>query len=107
MSKTYRRKNAHTEYDYTYERECDMTLYCGLYYFNHYIRYLEGDELKRSLAQYHSDMYNGWSVHAYFRRDLNRKHRSKNKAILNRAVRQYNDEPMFIPDYNTVEWEYW
>jgi len=68
---------------------------------------LSEEECIKNTAVYHSDMYDGWRVPAHFRQTLNRIYRKKNKAILNRAVRCANDEPMFIPYIKDALWEWW
>jgi len=103
MSRTYRkRKCPDTDY-------WDVTFECEHYEDGgHYRRYLEGDELKRALARFHSDTYTWtWHVPADFRRAYNRRRRSKNKAILYCAIRDGNDEPMFRVDKKDVGYDYW
>jgi len=106
MSRTYRRKNSYEEFDWTFERE-----YCGTWGPRgcaFYRRYFEGQELKRELARYHADDPGiAWSIPSYFRKDKNRSLRSKNKAILNRAVHNINDEPMFIPFIRDAMYDWW
>lgn len=105
MSRTYRRKNAHEEFEYTYELE---VIFDRGGSFLRYDRFLEGVELKESLARYHSDdPAMAWAIDAIIRRSINRSLRSKNKQILRCAVRDCNDEPMFIPPTKDLQYNYW
>lgn len=102
MSRTYRRKNCHDEYYSTYEWEYDKSVYCR------YKRFLVGKELKKALAIFHSDAsFWNWQIPSDFVRDKNRELRSKNKAILRRAIRDDNDEPVFIPHLKNAAYDYW
>jgi hypothetical protein len=104
MSRTYRRKNS-TGFDCTYENEL-VPLPTGGWHWHR--RFLKGKELKQALANFHSDTPRwNWSVPSDFVRTKNRKLRSKNKAILNRAIRNLNDEPMFIPYIHDALYDYW
>jgi len=55
---------------------------------------------------YHSDK---WVANApkAFRQTLNGSLRCKNKAILGRAIRDLNDEPVFRPFIKDANWMYW
>ena len=105
MSRTYRRKNSEEEFEYTYEFE---VIFDRGGSFLTWRRFLEGAELKRSLAMFHSDSDTfNWDVPTDYRRARNRERRSKNKAILARAVHNINDEPMFNPNLKDVRYDYW
>ena len=104
MSRTYRRKNSYQEFYVTFENE----RFCDGCWGATTRRYLEGKELKKALAQYHNDTeWWNWGVPAEFVRLKNRELRSKNKAILRNAIRDGNDEPMFIPYVKDAAYDYW
>ena len=105
MSRTYRRKNSYEEFYCTYEDDLCPLANGG---YDWHRRFLKGKELKQALANYHSDTEQwSWGVPTDFVRSKNRQLRSKNKAILNRGVRNYNDEPMFIPFIRDAMYDYW
>lgn len=106
MSRTYRRKNVKcshknpwgTSYGWTWEWNGHFV----------YKRRLEGKEFKKDKALYHADHCAGYfNAPKWFRKELNQTRRAKNKEILSRAIRECNDEPMFIPDKNMANWEWW
>jgi len=100
MSRTYRRKNSDRESSCTWDWDFRID--------EDHRFYLVGKELKKALAEFHSDSPRwSWGVPADFVRNKNRSLRSKNKAILNRAVDDYNDEPMFIPFIHDAMYDYW
>lgn len=105
MSRTYRRKNSYEEFNCTYEDDLNPLAGGG---YDWCRRFLKGKELKQALANYHSDTAQwSWGVPAYFVYSKNRQLRSKNKAILNCATRDCNDEPMFIPFIRDAMYDYW
>jgi hypothetical protein len=69
---------------------------------------LEGDELAKSLAKYHSDAWNSYySAPFVFRRIVNQKFRIKNKRVISKINKEGNyEEYLFIPFRKTVvhEW---
>jgi len=101
MSRTYRRKNAtHEAWRYDYEWEWNGN--------SIYKRFLKGDELKRARAEFHADSNPGtWNAPKWFRQRFNQQYRVKNKEILARALRECDDEPMFIPNKHMANWEWW
>jgi hypothetical protein len=69
---------------------------------------LEGKEFKKDKARFHADHNAGYfNAPKWFRKELNRKNRSKNKAILARAIREGHNEPIFVPNKDTANWEWW
>lgn len=94
MSRTYRRKNSTEEWRITcpYERLEDGT-------------YIDLPPTKYDIAKFYSDtnrvLYPGYGSCGKWRKKIfARGMRFKNKEILDLAVREYNDEPMFIPYYH-------
>lgn len=105
MSRTYRRKNSYEEFSCTYDDELITTN--GNWFWHR--RFLKGDELKRSLANFHSDTEQwNWGVPTDFVRSKNRELRSKNKAILKCAIRDFkDDEAVFVPFIHNAMYDYW
>ena len=94
MSRTYRRKNC----EYEEARTSDwIWREDGTYY------YVKGS--KADIAKFHSDT-NYWvwpgcgSVGKWGKKIFARETRFKNKELLDRSIREYNDKPMFIPYYH-------
>ena len=103
MSRTYRRKNGLQDDYWGVGYELEFRVGGGFYR-----RYLEGAELKRSLAIYHSDTAEwAWHVPSDFRRCYNRRRRAQNKSILACAIRDMNDEPNFASVKKDVGYDYW
>lgn len=101
MSRTFRRKNDQkNEYEYvdawyTYSEHEHQAIN---------VDYTVPRAIR--LAHYHGDMLKGWNAPARFRRDCNREFRSKNKAILDHAIR-IDTDPVFIPFIHNANWNYW
>jgi hypothetical protein len=100
MSRTIRRKNERWE-EYWF-----VDAWYNNY--DHEVRAVNVDytkECKKRLADYHSDKYN-FHAPKDFRKSCQRDFRAKNRAILERAIRTNNDEPMFIPFIKNADWNY-
>jgi hypothetical protein len=101
MSRTIRRKNTKQGLPFYVDRYYNIP--------DHYWYWgssFSEKEWKLENILYHSDK---WESNApkSFRQPMNRIFRSKNKAILDRAIRDNNDEPMFIPFTKDANWNYW
>ncbi len=100
MSRTIRRKNE------MWERYWFVDAWYNE--FEHETRAINIDytkEYTKRKTEYHSDKY---AFHAPkdFRQSLNREFRSRNKAILNYSVHNYQD-PVFIPFIKNADWNYY
>ena len=105
MSRTYRRKGkVDTDYEWSVTQNLKFSEVTGHFEWTD----LEGDELSKALAKYHSDAWcSYYSAPFIFRRIVNKNFRIKNKAVLSKINKQGNyEEYSFIPFRKTVIYEW-
>ena len=107
MSRTYRRTNHKAPEWVTHDWVRDEA-HRGW----HFRRYkLKGKELKAAIARYHSDATVTMQMcPAWAKRDLNRKHRAKDKAVLrklNSDPEKYGESLTFRRVRKDALWNYW
>ncbi len=102
MSRTIRRKNATLDRPFYVDSYFNIKPHCGWLWENE--NYSE-EVHQKDQRFYHSDK---WESNApkYYRQAMNRSLRAKNKAIIERAIRDFNEEPTFIPFIKDANWNY-
>ena len=107
MSRTIRRKYSHGRYWYYKQAEEDLAL--GRETWNYLVyrfKISPKAAVIKARVRFHSDR-DCWNAPAWFRHELERAFRSKNKQILNSLWRdEYFETPDFIPFRKNANWHY-